>query len=492
MKMKKKLAYIIGTIILLSAPGILNAQVSQTQYFLGIPQSSMANPAFRPSSKVYVGIPALSNLYVSVNNNMFKLTELLQPLPGTDSTMTILHPEYDLDAFLESLGNTGKLTMDASVQLLGLGFTVSNDWYVDLSVSQRTNTSVYIPTDLFTLAFKGNESFIGSSIDLSGLGFEAMQYMETSVGLSKNINEKLRVGGRLKVLLGGAGATLVNERLEIDVNNDFSHEIHSDLVLNVSGPVDFYTDADNMIDSVELRDDINPFDILLNGKNKGVAFDFGAEYQLLPNLSLSASIIDLGFIGWKSDVFNLSATNNFNFDAFDMTEVISGNKEIDDMMEELGDSVLNSFQLTDGANKFSMGLPTKLFIGAQYRPIKNLGVGILSRTTFNQGHVSQALSLSGSFYAGDVFSTSLTYTMINRSYANLGWGFAVKTGPVQFYTMFDQLPLSWVKITESGSSKFISSFPVPNRVDYFTFRFGINLLFGKVKHKAVDKPMLLE
>jgi hypothetical protein len=487
--MKNRIIYIVGLILLLSIMGKVSAQVSQTQYFLGIPQANMANPAFRPSSNIYVGLPALSNLYLSVNNNMFKVNEMLQPMPGYDSTITILHPDYDLDSFLESLGNTGKLYVDASVQILGFGFTVSNDWYVDLSISQKANASAYIPADLFTLAFKGNESFIGSTINLSGLGAEAMQYMETSVGISKSINEKLRVGGRVKLLFGGVGAAIDNERLEIDVNEDLSHEIHSDLTLNVSGPLDFYLDEEGWLEDVEVRENINLFDILINSKNTGVAFDFGAEYQLLPNLSLSASIVDLGFIGWKSDVFNFKASNKFNFDVIDMTEVISGDKDIDDMMDELGDSLLHSFKPADGANRFNMGLPTKLFIGAQYRPIKSVGVGILSRTTFNEGHVSQALSLSGSFYAGDVFSTSLTYTMINRSYANLGLGFAVKAGPVQLYTIADQLPMTWVKFTESGGE---SGFAIPNRVDYITFRFGLNLLFGTVKQKAVDKPMLLE
>lgn len=485
---KNRSKYIIILLLLLTVSTALQAQISQTMYFLGLPQSNMANPAFRPSGKTYIGIPVLSNTYVSVNNNMFKLTEMLQPMPGSDSTITILHPDYDLDAFLNSLGNTGKINLDASVQLLGLGFTISNDWYVDLSLSQKISTSAYIPGDLFTLILKGNESFLGSTIDLSGLGFEAMQYMESSVGISKNINEKLRVGGRLKILFGGAGASIDNQRLDIEVGSDFSHTIHSDLALNVSGPVDFYTNDDNMIDSLEFRDDINPFDLILNGKNSGVAFDFGAEYQLLPNLSLSASIVDLGFIGWKSDVFNLTATNNFSFDAFDLTDVISGEQDFDSMLENLGDSLKNSFQLVDGENKFNMGLPTKIFLGAQYRPINLFGVGVLSRTTFNQGYMSQALSLSGTLYAGDAFSSSLTYTMANRSYANLGFGFAARLGPVQFYTIADQIPLTWVKFSESGGK----GFSLPNRIDYFSLRFGFNLIFGKVKHKAIDKPMLLE
>lgn len=188
------------------------------------------------------------------------------------------------------------------------------------------------------------------------------------------------------------------------------------------------------------------------------------------------------------DVFNLKATNNFSFDAFDLTDVISGEQDFDNMLDNLGDSLKNSFQLNDGEQKFNMGLPAKIFLGAQYRPIDLFGVGILSRTTFNQGYVSQALSLSGTLYAGDAFSSSLTYTMANRSYANLGFGFAAKLGPVQLYTIVDQLPLNWVKFTDSEGG----GFSIPNRVDYLTVRFGLNLVFGKLKHMAVDKPMLLE
>jgi hypothetical protein len=489
MKMKNKLAYIFVLVLLLSGSATIRAQVSQTQYFLGFPQANMTNPAFRPASKTFIGLPVLSGNNISINNNMFKMTELLQPMPGSDSIITILHPDYDLDAFLNSLGKTGFVSMDVSMQVLAVGFTIADDWYVDISLSQKMNASVYIPRDLFTLALKGNGSFLGSSIDLSGLGFEAMQYMETSVGVSKSINDKLRVGARVKLLYGGVGASIDNQRLEIDVNNDFSHTIHSDLMLNFSGPVDFYVNDDNMLDSAIIRENIDPFNLLLNGKNPGIAFDFGAEYKLMHNLTVSASIIDLGFIRWKNDVFNFRATNNFSFDAFDMTNVISGEEDLDDMLDNLADSLKNSFIMTDGAEKFNMGLPTKLFLGAQYRPLKYLGLGVLSRTTFNQGHISQALSLSGSIYAGDVFSGSLTYTMTNRSYNNFGLGFAVKMGPVQWYTIADQIPATWVKFSDSSTG---DSFSVPNRIDYLNVRVGFNLVFGKVKQKAVDKPMIFE
>ncbi|MEE4115112.1 MAG: DUF5723 family protein [Marinilabiliaceae bacterium] len=489
----RQLRYLLLSLILIGFAGSsAMGQLSQTQYFMNFPQSNMLNPAFRPANKVTVGIPALSNIYLGINNNILSINDILRPMEGADSTITILHPDYpksDRDAFLKGLGNTSYLTFNASVQLFQLGFTIDNDWYVDLTLSQKATGSAYLPGDLFTLAFEGNESFVGSTIDLSGFGFEAMQYMETALGISKNINEKLRIGGRVKLLFGGVGAAIDNRELLIDVNNDLSHTIHSDVILNVSGPFTFVTDADNMVESVEVWDDINPFDILINSDNSGLAFDLGAEYQLLHNLSVSASIVDLGFLGWKTDVFNLSATNDFIFDGFDVSDVIEGNREFDEVLDSFADSLLESFELMSGSSNFSMGMPTRLYIGAQYKPLNYLGLGLLSRSIINEGHFSQALSLSANLYAGDILSTSLTYTMANRSYNNLGFGVSLKMGPVQFYTIADQLPLSWVKFESIEDD---ISFPMPNRLDFINVRFGINLLFGKVKQKVNDKPMLLE
>lgn len=467
----------------------LSGQFSQTQYFMDMPQSNMANPALRPQMKVYIGLPAISGVYVSMNNNMLSLSQLFQPMAGTDSVMTILHPDFDRDAFLKKLGNTGYLTADASVQLLGIGFTVNNDWYIDLSLSQKATLSAYLPGDLINLLLDGNERFVGSTIDLSGFGFEAMQYMESSIGVSKNITSKLRVGGRFKLLFGGVGASLKSNLFEIDVNEDYSHTLRTDLSLNMSGPFTVLVNEDGLIDDILFDDNIDPFDILVNTGNTGVAFDLGAEYRLFDNLTLSASITDLGFVGWKTRNFNLQANNNFSFDGFDVSGVIEGDLTFDEMLDQFADSLKNSFDLTDGALEFNTGLPAKVYIGASYKPVPFLGLGVLARSTINQGHLSQALSLSANLYAGDALSTSLVYTMANRTFNNLGFGLAFRAGPMQIYTILDQIPLSWDRITFPDADKPV---PVPDRIDYINFRFGMNLVFGKVKQKKADVPMLLE
>ena len=491
--MNRKLSILLFIVGLTGSGLVSTAQLSQTQYFMDFPQANLTNPAFRPGSNVYIGLPIVSNTYFSVNNNILSFSEMFQTVPGTDSIMTIFHPEYDRDEFLKKLGKTGYLSTDFSIQLFELGFCVGDDWYFNLSFTEKLLASAYVPTDLFTLLIEGNEGFVGSSIDLTGLGFEAIQYLESGIGISKNITDKLRVGGKMKLLFGGGSIELQNDRLEIDVNDDYSHTLHTDMSLNMSGPFSFYTNEDNLIDSIAISDGLSDFDMamsfLTGNRNRGIAFDIGAEYQLFDKLSLSASIVDLGYIKWKNQTFNLEANSNFSFDGFDVSGVIDGDETLDEMMENFLDSLKNSFDFNDGTNSYNTGLPAKLYFGAMYKPVDFLGLGLLSRSTFNQGHISQALTLSANLYAGEALSTTFSYTMGNRSYNNFGAGIAARLGPVQIYTVFDNIPASWVKFSGSDDD---FNMTVPDRIDYFNVRIGINLVFGRAKQSADDKPMLLE
>jgi hypothetical protein len=78
--------------------------------------------------------------------------------------------------------------------------------------------------------------------------------------------------------------------------------------------------------------------------------------------------------------------------------------------------------------------------------------------------------------------------MANRSFTNLGMGLSLRMGPVQFYTIADQIPLTWNRVTFPEETRAV---PVPDRIDYFNLRLGMNLLFGRVKPQKRDVPMLL-
>jgi len=486
MKKSIKKALLIAVMII-PASGLF-AQHIQTQYFLNIPQSSQMNPAFRPGANLYIGIPGLSDIQLGMSNNLLDMKMLFSPLPGTDSVMTILHPEYDRDDFFRRLGRKGFVSAGGSTQLLGLGFATGNGWWLDFGLSVNGRARAMMPADLFTLALKGNEEFVGSSADLSGAGFNAQAYVKTHIGLSKNITEKLRVGGRLNILQGAMSASLVAEELELQVNPDYSHALNTDVYLKLSGPFDVSLDEDGFIEDIMFREQAGFSELAPSFKNFGLSVDAGAEYLLMDNLRLSASITDLGFIRWGRESYTFRATNSFTFDGFDVSNVMEGTENFDQMIEEFADSLLTTFDFVDSEDPYSTGLPAKLYLGASYQPLNYLSLGILSRTTMGMG-VRESLTLSATLLAGDVLSASLSYTMTNRTFNNFGFGMGLRGGPFQFFAVIDQIPSSWVEFSSDNGN---DSSVLPRRLDYMNLRFGLNLLFGRGTVNGTGKPMLAE
>ena len=486
MKNNIRKAGLIAGILMISA-GVFSQHI-QPQYFMNIPQSSEFNPAFRPGANVFIGLPVLSGSYVGLSNNMFNITNLLQPMPGADSVITVLHPDFDRDLFFRKIGQKGFLSVESSIPVLGVGFAIDNDWWIDFGISVKGMARGKLPVDLFTLALEGNEEFIGSTAHLSGIGINAQAYLQTHIGLSKNITDRLRVGGRLKLMQGAMSASLKADNLEVQVNEDYSHAVNAEVLLKLSGPFDVTLDENGFIDDITGREEIGFGDVGPSFNNFGMGIDIGAEYILMDNLQLSASIIDFGYINWGRESFTFKASNDFTFEGFDITEAIEDEKDFDLIVEEFGDSLLNTFEFVDSEEGYVTGLPTKLYLAGSYQPVDFLSLGVLSRTTLGMG-VRETLTLSATLNAGDVLGTTLSYTLTNRSYNNFGFGLSLRGGPVQFYTIVDQIPASWIEFTgDNGNDRFI----IPQRLDYLNIRFGFNLLFGRVKKKKADIPMLVE
>jgi hypothetical protein len=125
--------------------------------------------------------------------------------------------------------------------------------------------------------------------------------------------------------------------------------------------------------------------------------------------------------------------------------------------------------------------------------VKFFSLGILSESRIYAGNLKQSFIFSGNFYVGKVLSASMSYTIANSSYNNLGLGLAVKAGPAQIYLIADKIPLSWDKIyiEDSGNNTY-KGINVPSNLSMLSMQFGVNIVFGGTVNKKTDKPMLLE
>jgi hypothetical protein len=467
-----------------------SAQNSQVMYFMNLPQSHFINPALRPSNSVYIGLPVISGINMNINNNFVNFSDVFIKGQPKDSIISFLHPDYDVDKFLAKIKDKNSLEPEIMVQLLGIGFSLGKDGYVFLDINDRVDGNIVLPGDLFKLALKGNEGFVGSKIDLSSLRGDIKYYREFGLGYSRNFTEKLRIGIKGKLLFGIAATSIDNKSLGITVNDDYSHSLDANLAVNISGPVNVYMDSKNNIDSVKFDD--NRFkttsgitDFFSGKKNMGLGLDIGATYDITDRIVVSASITDLGFIRWSKDVTSLKANDQFEFSGLNILDVVNGTKTINELGQDMLDSLKNAFVVSKTKTAFTTYLPFGVSFGGSFNVTKQFSLGLLSYSRVIGKQVREALTLSANVNFGNALSASIGYTAENYQYDNLGAGLAFRAGVTQFYLVTDRIPVMWDKI-KNNSTNFI----LPANWNTFNLRLGMNLVFGNRPKEKNDKPMI--
>jgi hypothetical protein len=484
--MKKTAAFIFFLSVLTGFEA--SGQNSQLLYYMNLPQNHTMNPALRPTNSLYIGLPALTGINVSVNNNFINPSDIFMRAASSDSLITFLHPDFDLDRFLSGLNKKNSISPQASIQLLGLGFKAGSNNYLFFDVTDRIEGNVVIPEDLIALMLKGNEGFAGSKIDLGSLRADMKYFREFGLGFSRSI-DRLRFGVRGKLLFGIASVGTVNKGLSIGIDESYNHSFSADLGFNISAPVNVYTDEKNNIDSIVFDD--ARFDtgrgvrnFLMGTQNFGLGLDLGAVYDLNDMIQVSASVTDLGYIRWKKDITNLRAEDHFLFSGLSMVDVLKGEKTFSEVGDEMVDSLKNSLVVSRTATPFNTWLPVGITLGGSYKLTRDVSLGLLSYSRVVGKQFREALTLSANVNVGSSFSASLGYTLENQRADNLGAGLAFRLGVFQFYMIADRIPLSWTRFTGDNS------FVLPSNFNTVNLRLGFNLVFGNKMSSKTDKPMI--
>jgi hypothetical protein len=397
-----------------------------------------------------------------------------------DATIPFLNSDFDTEGFLNGLKERNYFEPESMMQLLGVGFSpqIDNDLYVFLDINDHVTGGMVLPRDFFRLVFEGNENLAGQSFDLSETRMNAMYYREIGIGASKNLTPRLRFGGKARVLFGMAAASLRNYGLNLVVNEDYTNSLEANMALNISGPVNVVTDArgrivDVDIDDERFNDDRETMKFLTNTRNAGFGLDLGAEFAATGRLTLSASITDVGFIKWTSDLSNLETTDTITLSGLNLQDVYNGTATFDDVSGSLIDSLKNSFVDVNDPKRFTTKLPVGFTVGGKYDINEKFSVGLLSYTQISDRQIREALTLSGNMNLGNTLTATLAYTACNHRYDNLGLGIGVRASVFQFYFLCDRIPFSWKRTGGSGEEIFL-----PAGWNTLHARLGMNLVFG--------------
>jgi hypothetical protein len=414
-------------------------------------QAHYENPAYFANGKVYFGLVLGHNSF-GVSNSGFRLNKVITQRKYDDSL------ELNQQALLKSLWKRNYLGTDIRNEIFGLGINIKKN-YFSLSITNRITSNFIYPKDLFVLALEGNgKSLLGKRTNLDGLGFNLDGYVEYALGYNREINEKLRVGGRLKFLSGYANFTTKQSKLGLTTDSE-------NFTLTTDGRFKFASSGFSSLFDSTSTEKFN-FKTPYNFKNFGLAIDLGATYNITDKIEVSASLLDLGFIRWKNQTASYE-TNNLDF-RFEGVDVKAFLNDSSDYLNKLKDTLLSKINndITYGA--YSSMLSARFYIGGKYKVNDWFTAGVTSYNQIVGKRLRTSLILSGTIQLKNWLGFTLNYSTYARSAGNLGFGLSLRGGPIQFYVMTDNLlSLNYWSTKNVHAS------------------FGLNLLIGKLdKNKA--------
>lgn len=464
----------LALIVVSFASAVKGQDGNNTSYFLSnFPQQYRINPAYQPEYKVFIGLPALSGISVNYLNSSFTPEDLLQK--RGDSVYV------DIDKFYKGLGKRNFVSFNNENSILSIGVRAKK-WYGTLDITQRNDFMMRFNKDLFTFLKEGNAAH--PNMDFGKLGLNGNSYLEIALGLSKQVNTKLSVGGRAKFLMGIANVDMTDSDMGVRTLDDGTLLLRSRQNIRVSSPAQLEYELDNkgFVDwnGFGMNTDNMSVSSILNAKNPGFAVDLGGQYKFNDKINFFASLTDLGFIHWgnEKNTYRFYQDAEFVWEGADISNSVNQNdkkyESLDDAFERLTDKMDTTFRLQAGSGGYTTMLSPKLHLGATYQLNKMFNVGGLFKASLVDGMFIPALTASVNARLIRNISASVSYTMTRGSYANIGAGITAKLGPIQLYAMTDNVLAANYTNTRSASA-----------------RVGINLLFGHKdrKKKVAETPV---
>jgi hypothetical protein len=474
----------LGFAFLMLLSHVSKGQQNNSLYFTDrLPQSIQLNPALQPSATFYFGVPLLSGIEINAGNNALGLSDIL--IKQNDSLFLPFATKEIGNQTIDKLRKNNIFGGGVQIDILSFGFKI-NESYISFLISEKINGNTSIPKDLITFANQGIT--FGDSYNITNLKVNATHYREYSIGYSQKVSDRLYFGIRGKLLFGKANVNLKQLDVALEVPRLDSPDwdkvnVSSSLKVNSSVPhLNIYADASGKPDSLEMKkfsgNQLVSDYILLN-KNKGFGVDLGFQYVLTDKVAISGSIVDLGYINWKTNLNTFTGGGDYQFRGIDLQNDST-------LEEDLLDSIETAYDATLSNDPYSTSLTPKLYAGISYTPNRFVKVGLLARSEYVLKTFRQQLTGSLIMYPTQFLSATVSYTVADRMYDNLGLGLIFRGGPLQIYLMSDRIPIVWNKVKKSD----IPFLPAYSKS--VNFRMGINWVFGSNTQRKLkkDQPFL--
>ncbi len=471
---------ITGVLILVYSFGF--SQRVTSYWMQHLPQSTYLNPAKQPGCKFFLDIPVLPNFDLNFNHSGFNINDAIKQHPYQPDSFMI-----DLDGIEAALKNGNDINLDAEISIINFGLALQNGININFGMNYKVSEYFEYPKALIELR-RGNYRENGTPLAFNFKeNFDL--HREIYVGASKKINNTFYVGARIKYLSGLFN--LKADKLNVDwytstkeedmwdwtFNSDFDIKAASILPWN-------FTDSAGQITGIEydttlISEPGKNISALLFPKNSGLGIDLGIEYNINDRLILSGSVVDFGYIKWKTSPAIMTQQASFKFSGLDIAKYIGNLDTLQSANASLGerikndmvDTLLSVFNPIVETNSYKTMLNTKFFVGADLKITDWLDAGFLYRGMLFNKNLLSSYTFSANTNFFKTWSYSVSYSIMNASANNIGMGLSYKVGPWQMYLITDNIAAPFWAVNESSfSDEWLKNTKTVN------FSFGLNFL----------------
>lgn len=436
-----------------------NAQFLRTSYFMeGTHYRQQLNPALTPT-KGYFNLPVIGAVNATVGSTSLGYQDIIDIIDDGDDF-------YTKPDFMNRLKDNNKLNVNFSTEILSAGWYKGKNFW-SFNIGLRTDIGANLTKNMFTFLNEMEtveENWRNSNYDISGQQLNINAYTEIGLGLSRQINSRLTVGARVKALLGIGNMELKLNRVAMSANlpsdqqiNQWSSESYwnsmtpsqaaqaaqelKDKFNNYHANLTVGAELKSSFKGLELQEEegkdyVTDFDFdsgKLGIAGYGFGIDLGASYKILDNLTVSASVLDLGFISWSKSSTKIASANPDPIDIKGSTyanmvdpnnpnTVMNAVNQLQNDAQGYMDRVTNGdvldydmlqLEVSDAKESRKSRLASILVLGAEYGFFNNkLAVGVLSTTRFVQPDALTELTFSANYRPKSWFNVALSYSAI--------------------------------------------------------------------------------
>lgn len=422
--------------------------------FNEIPQSLQFNPGESVPFSWFAGVPGISGVSVGVGFTGAQVNDLFAN-DGVDFTSKVR------DRLINRLQPNDFL--NGTVQLEGFfgGFRGKNnpDNFYSFGAYLEVDMITYWPKDVAILGFQGNAGINGSAFNLAHLKARGDAVSVYHIGLNKSLKNGWTMGARAKLYSGIVNFTSTHNSGRLVTssgqNNSIRTSIVADMQLQTSGFGWLFNEGDLSDNSFKKR--------ALFGGDLGIGFDVGFTKQLTPQWVVTASLLDVGFISHSKAVNTYSLRGSATTEGIeirvpdDLSTALTAWEGVVENIEEL-------VPFAEDAESYVSFRPAKMYASVRYNFGQPKGNGAVvdcdCRAKGNQQSsvFEYTSAVGGQLYMiqrprgpqaaitgffqhrlGNNFSVKGTLTADAYTATNIGLGMSLKTGPLQFYAMADNL-----------------------------------------------------